>query len=411
MPEADEAIEAVFRSEHGLVLAGLIRHIGDIQLAEDALQDACIAALGAWTDTIPDNPAAWLTTTARRKAIDRIRRAKNLATKYETLGHTMTDIDDETPVGTIEDDRLRLIFTCCHPAIARDASVALTLRTVGGLTTSEIARAFLVSETAMAQRLVRVKRKIADAGIPYRVPSDADLPDRLPAVLAVIYLIFNEGYAASRGDTHIRASLTTEAIRLAAIVDNLLPNEPEIMGLRSLMDFHDARSATRVDAHGTPVLLAAQDRTRWDMPRINTATRRLDTAVAMGAPGPYQVQAAIAAIHATAPTAGDTDWTQIAALYRTLERYTDSKVVRLNHAVAVAMAGDRTAALRMIHDIDGLAGYPYLHAARAGLLEDESRIGEAIEAYEAAIAVTDADAERQFLMVRLGELRRADGRQ
>jgi len=314
--------------------------------------------------------------------------------------------ETDEPIVTVEDERLRLIFTCCHPAIGQDASVALTLRTVGGLSTPEIARAFLVSEATMAQRLVRVKKKIKEAGIPYRVPDSTDLPERLPAVLAVIYLIFNEGYAATAGDSHLRSSLSDEAVRLAAIVDHLLPREPEVVGLLTLMELHDARSGTRVDAHGIPVLLPDQDRSRWDRNRIDSAVSRLDEVVAMRLPGPYQIQAAIAALHAQAPDPDATDWDQIAELYSALERFTDSKVVRLNHAVAVAMTGDRPRALAMIHDIDGLAGYPYLHAARAALLRDESRIDEARVAYEQAVELTQTAPERAFLEQQLTELPR-----
>lgn len=407
MTATRQAIEAVFREEHGLVLAGLIRYTGDFQLAEDALQDACVAALASWETSIPRNPAAWLTTAARRKAIDRVRRDRNLDSKYEAIGYMgSTALEPDEQVEVVEDDRLRLIFTCCHPAIGQEASVALTLRTVGGLSTPEIARAFLVSEATMAQRLVRVKRKIKTAGIPYRVPEPDELADRLPAVLAVIYLVFNEGYAASAGETHLRTPLTDEAIRLGTILDHLLPDQPEVIGLVSLMELHDARAATRVDAHGVPVLLPDQDRTKWDHDRIEAAVSRLDRAVALNSPGPYQIQAAIAALHAKAPDAEATDWPQIADLYRSLERFTDSKVVRLNHAVAVAMTGDRSGALAMIHAIDGLAGYPYLHAARAALLRDESRIDEAREAYEQAIGLTSGEPERVFLERKLEELGR-----
>ena len=407
MTATRQAIEAVFREEHGLVLAGLIRYTGDFQLAEDALQDACVAALASWETSIPRNPAAWLTTAARRKAIDRVRRDRNLDSKYEAIGYMgSTALEPDEQVEVVEDDRLRLIFTCCHPAIGQEASVALTLRTVGGLSTPEIARAFLVSEATMAQRLVRVKRKIKTAGIPYRVPEPDELADRLPAVLAVIYLVFNEGYAASAGETHLRTPLTDEAIRLGTILDHLLPDQPEVIGLVSLMELHDARAATRVDAHGVPVLLPDQDRTKWDHDRIEAAVNRLDRAVALNSPGSYQIQAAIAALHAKAPDAEATDWPQIADLYRSLERFTDSKVVRLNHAVAVAMTGDRSGALAMIHAIDGLAGYPYLHAARAALLRDESRIDEAREAYEQAIGLTSGEPERVFLERKLEELGR-----
>ena len=300
-------------------------------------------------------------------------------------------------MNAVEDDRLRLIFTCCHPALAPDAQVALTLRTVGGLTTYEIARAFLVTEPTMAQRLVRAKKKIAAAKIPYQVPSEVDLPLRLPNVLSVIYLIFNEGYAASSGDQHIRTSLTSEAIRLGEIVDALLPHHPEIVGLRSLMELHDARSETRVHADGTPVLLPDQDRTLWDHERIEAAVNNLDTAVALNAPGPYQIQAAIAALHAEAETSHDTDWSQIAELYRSLQHHTDSGVITLNRGVAIAMSGDPEAGMAMIDSIVGLDAYPYLHAARAALLEENGEIEAAQVAYMAAMDHTEGDAERRFL--------------
>lgn len=403
MTEPRQVMEAVFREEHGLVLASLIRYTGDIQLAEDALQDACIAALGAWRNGIPNNPAAWLTTAARRKAIDRVRRAKNLELKYQALGHIDENTEPE-PMYAVEDDRLRLIFTCCHPAVAPEARVALTLRTVGGLKTPEIARAFLVSESTMAQRLVRAKNKIRQAGIPYRVPDENELPDRLPGVLSVIYLIFNEGYAASSGEEHLRSALTAEAIRLGCILDDLVPDEPEIIGLRALMELHDARSATRVDADGTPVLLPDQDRSMWDTSRIDAAVELLDRAVTLGEPGPYQIQAAIASLHAKAPTADDTDWPQIAELYASLRRYVPTPVVELNHAVAISMAGYPDTALGMIDRIEGLESYPYFHTARASFLSDANRHAEARASYETALSLTESETERRFLTERIRQL-------
>lgn len=410
MASTRKVIETVFREEHGLVLAGLIRYTGHIQLAEDALQDACVAAMGSWSKEIPTNPAAWLTTTARRKAIDRIRRAKALDLKYQAVG-TLTEISLDTELlDTFEDDRLRLIFTCCHPALSSDASVALTLRAIGGLTTAEIARAFLVSESTMAQRLVRAKRKIAQAGIPYRIPEPDELPRRLPEVLAVIYLIYNEGYTASEGADLIRTALTDEAIRLATILDELLPDQPELIALLALMHLHDARAPGRIDASGMPVLLPDQDRTGWDKDRIDGAVRLLDAALERGQPGPYQIQAAIAALHAQAAVADETDWQQIAALYRSLERHTDSSVIRLNHAVAVAMAGQVDDALGMIDAIEGLDGYPYLHAARASLLAETGHVGDARAAYEVALGQTHNAAEQRFLRSKLEQLPGGSGR-
>jgi RNA polymerase sigma-70 factor, ECF subfamily len=404
------AIEAVFREEHGLVLASLIRFTGDIQLAEDALQDACVSAIGAWTDGIPDHPAAWLTTAAKRKAIDRIRRARTLRAKYEGLARDLTEAEeDDMDPDTIEDERLRLIFTCCHPAIAPDARVALTLRTVGGLTTPEIARAFLVAEPTMAQRIVRAKRKIAEAGIPYRVPDVDELPERLDAVLSVIYLIFNEGYNASSGDALVRTSLTSEAMRLCSIIDTLLPDQAEVLGLLAMMMLHDARTPARTDDAGDPILLPDQDRTSWDHEQIADGLIVLDRALDLDAPGPYQIQAAIAALHDLAPSADATDWPQIVVLYGSLRRYVDTPTIRLNEAVALAMAGDRTGALARIDAIEGLDTYPYLHAARASLLADDGDVEAARDAYLEAIDLTSSAPERRLLERKLAALGREGG--
>ncbi|MGI9667171.1 MAG: RNA polymerase sigma factor [Acidimicrobiia bacterium] len=405
MTPSREAIEAVFREEHGLVLSGLVSYTGDFQLAEDSLQDAFVAALGAWRTEIPDRPAAWLNTTARRKAIDRVRRAKRLAEKYETIAYTHQEPSDTwSEKEPIPDQRLRLIFTCCHPALAPDTQVALTLRTVGGLTTGEIAKAFLVSETTMAQRLVRAKKKIRDAGIPYKVPEAEDLEERHPGVLRVIYLIFNEGYTATSGAAHVRTSLTAEAIRLARIVNELMPDQAETIGLLALMQFHDARSATRTNEQGAPVLLPDQDRSQWDRGEIDRANTLLAHAVELRDPGPYQIQAAIASLHASAPSSDDTDWAEIVALYRALRTHADTPVIQLNQAVAIAMSGDRHGALSAIDGITALDEYPYLHAAKASLLADEGRVDDAIDAYRVAAGLTDSQTERAFLESRANEL-------
>jgi len=405
MSESRQTIEAVFREEHGLVVAGLARYLGDLELAEDALQDACVVALGSWTDDIPQNPAAWLTTTARRKAIDRIRRTRNLQRKYETIAHTTDSLSNETlDEDIIADDRLRLIFTCCHPSLSLDARVALTLKTVGGLTTAEIANAYLVPETTMAQRIVRAKRKIRDAGIPYRVPEDAELPDRVHGVLAVIYLIFNEGYASSSVDAVRRPELSAEAIRLAQIIDRLLPNEPEVLGLLGLMHFHEARGISRTDDEGNAVLLDDQDRSLWDQDHIVRAHAYLNRALAREAPGPYQIQAAISAVHINAATPDDTDWHQIAALYRSLRRFVDSPIVELNHAVAVAKATEPACGLTMIDAISGLDDYPYYHAARGSLLAESGDTSRAIDAFEKAREVSTNEAQRRFFSRKLKTL-------
>ncbi len=411
-----EAIDRLFREEQGLVVARLIRAIGDFDLAEEAVQEAFISALETWPARgVPDNPGAWITTTARNRAIDRLRRRKRLVEKTETLAREAAieqDLAAIEPVASedamhIADDRLRLIFTCCHPALALDARVALTLRTLGGLTTPEIARAFLVPEPTLAQRLVRAKRKIRDAGIPYRVPPAELLPERLDGVLRVLYLVFNEGYAASSGDTLIRRELCAEAIRLARVVVLLLPGEPEALGLLALMLLHDARRDARVGPDGGLVLLDDQDRSGWDQDRIREGQALVDEALTMGRPGPYQVQAAIAALHDSASEPSATDWPQIAALYRSLLRMDLSPVVELNLAAAVAMADGPAIGLAMM---DGLAAtgllehYPYLHAGRADLLRRLERWSEAEAAYTRALSLTTNGAEHAFLTGRLGEV-------
>ena len=406
----------MFREEQGRAVATLIRVTGDFDLAEEAVQDAFISALETWPQRgVPDNPGAWITTTARNRAIDRLRRRKRLVEKTEELGREAgveSELEAIEPGPSedampIADDRLRLIFTCCHPALAMDARVALTLRTLGGLTTPEIARAFLVPEPTLAQRLVRAKRKIRDAGIPYRVPPAELLPERLDGVLRVLYLVFNEGYAASSGNSLIRRELCAEAIRLTRIVVSLLPDEPEARGLLALMLLHDARREARVGPNGEIVLLDDQDRSRWDDARIAEGQALVEGALAAGRPGTYQVQAAIAALHDEATTPADTDWAQIASLYGALQRLSPSPVVELNLAAAVAMADGPAVGLAMM---DGLAAsgeldtYPYLHAARADLLRRLERWSEAEIAYRRALALTTNAPERAFLEKRMAEV-------
>jgi RNA polymerase sigma-70 factor (ECF subfamily) len=418
---AHEIVDRLFREEQGRAVATLIRVTGDFDLAEEAVQDAFIRALETWPERgVPDNPGAWITTTARNRAIDRLRRRQRSVDKIEQLGRETqveqelaaidpTPSEDSMPIA---DDRLRLIFTCCHPALATEARVALTLRTLGGLTTPEIARAFLVPEPTLAQRLVRAKRKIRDAGIPYRVPPAELLPERLDGVLRVLYLVFNEGYAASSGDELIRRELCTEAIRLARVVVSLLPGEPEALGLLALMLLHDARREARVGPDGQLILLDDQDRSRWDGARIAEGHDLIEQALVVRRPGPYQVQAAIAALHDEAVVPTETDWAQIAALYATLQQMAPSPVVELNLAAAVAMADGPAIGLAMMDGIAAtgeLDAYPYLHSARADLLRRLERWSEADTAYQRALELTPNAPERAFLEGRLAEVRR--GRQ
>jgi RNA polymerase sigma-70 factor (ECF subfamily) len=418
---AHEIVDRLFREEQGRAVATLIRVTGDFDLAEEAVQDAFIRALETWPERgVPDNPGAWITTTARNRAIDRLRRRQRSVDKIEALGRETaveqelaaidpTPVEDAMPIA---DDRLRLIFTCCHPALAMEARVALTLRTLGGLTTPEIARAFLVPEPTLAQRLVRAKKKIRDAGIPYRVPPAELLPERLDGVLRVLYLVFNEGYAASSGDELIRRELCAEAIRLARVVVSLLPGEPEALGLLALMLLHDARRDARVGGDGELILLDDQDRGRWDAARISEGQALIEEALEARRPGPYQVQAAIAALHDEAVIPTETDWAQIASLYATLQQMAPSPVVELNLAAAVAMADGPAIGLAMMDGIAAtgeLDAYPYLHSARADLLRRLERWSEAATAYERALELTTNAPERAFLESRLAEVRK--GRQ
>ena len=400
------AVERAFREESGRVLATLIRHVGgDFALAEDALQDAFADALRTWPRSgTPANPGAWITVTARRRAIDRIRRERALADRVQSL-QILMDLEqqaepDPAEESAVADDRLRLIFTCCHPALAIEARVALTLRTLGGLTTPEIARAFLVPEATMAQRLVRAKRKIKTAGIPFRVPPDHLLPDRLAAVLAVVYLIFNAGYTSPP----TRVDLSAEALRLGRALAELMPDEPEVHGLLAMMLLHDARRRARV-RDGELVLLDDQDRALWDATQIEAGRAVLDRALALRGQGPYVVQAAIASLHVDEPR----DWRQIAALYATLARLTDSPVVELSRAVAVAEADGPEAGLAIVDRL-ALDGYQYLHATRGELLRRLGRTDEARDAYGRALALAHDDAERRLLERRIAALGAPAGR-
>jgi RNA polymerase sigma factor (sigma-70 family) len=405
---AAPVLQRVYREHRARMLAALIRVLGDFELAEDALQDACALALGTWDESAPDDPVAWLLTAARNCAIDRLRRARLGREKFAQLGAapeavtTMTDVGEDG-LSSMGDERLSLIFTCCHPALAQDARVALTLQAVAGLTAGQIARMFLVGEATLAQRLVRAKRKIRDAGISLEVPADRLLPERLSGVLAVLYLIFTQGYTAGP-DRPEHGTLTREAIRLGKLVATLMPDEPEALGLVALLLLHDSRRTARYSASGDVVLLADQDRSRWDHAEIVEGVGLLDRALRLGRPGCYQLQAGIAALHAQAGSADRTDWPGIAALYGQLLTLAPSPVVALNHATAVAMASTPEEGLALIERINGLDRYHLLHAARADLLCRLGRTAQAASAYRRAHELATNPADRRFLAGRLHDL-------
>lgn len=402
MANAALAVERVFREEYGRLIASLVRRFGDIDIAEDAAGEALVVALQAWPESgTPPNPGAWLTTTATHKAIDRIRRESLRADKHRAASMTYDDTPHE-PTGPVEDDRLRLIFTCCHPALALEAQVALTLRLLGGLTVAEIAEAFLVPETTMAQRITRAKKKIAAARIPYRIPEAADLPERLTAVLTVLFLVFNEGYLATGAGDPVRAELTQEAIRLTRVLRGLLPQEPEITGLLALEVLIEARRATRV-RNGQLVPLGEQDRAGWNRGLIAEGHQLVRACLATNQPGRYQILAAINAVHTDAPTASDVDWSQVVALYGQLLRLDPSPIVQLNRAIAVAELDGALVALTIIDQLP-LEGYHAWHATRADLLRRLGRSADAKSAYDAAISATQNSAEIAYLSRKRGEL-------
>jgi RNA polymerase sigma-70 factor, ECF subfamily len=393
-------LDVVFRREYGRAVAVLVRAFGDIDLAEDAVQDAFAAAAEHWlADGLPPSPAGWIITTARNKAVDRLRREATRDTR-QIQALIWSARDEPGEEGPVRDDRLRLIFTCCHPALGRPAQVALTLKLLGGLSVAEIARAFLVGESTMAQRIVRAKGKVRDARIPYRVPAEADLPERLQAVLAVIYLVFNEGYTASGGDLLIRQDLCVEAVRLGRLLAELMPDEPEVLGLLALMLLISARRDARATPDGAVVLLADQDRGRWDRQLIREGQDLLRRCLRRDRPGVYQIQAAINAVHSDATSAETTDWRQIVQLYDHLLALAPNPVVALHRAVAVAEVDGPEAALRLVDGLD-LAGYHLLHAIRADLLRRSGHTDRAADAYRAAIALAGNGAEREFLIGKL----------
>jgi RNA polymerase sigma-70 factor (ECF subfamily) len=396
-----DGVARVYRQEYGRCVATLVRVLGDIDLAEEAVQEAFAVALTRWPTTgLPPNPGAWITTTARNRAIDRLRREVSREDKHAQAALVHQPDAQQDEVGPVQDDQLRLIFTCCHPALAPAAQVALTLRLLGGLETSEIARAFLVPEPTMAQRIVRAKRKIKDAGIPYRIPTGAELPSRLPPALAVLYLIFNEGYAASVGADLVRADLCAEAIRLTRELARLMPDEPEVAGLLGLMLLTESRRPARTAPDGSMVLLPDQHRSHWDHDLIAEGQAIVRACLRRNRPGPYQIQAAIAAVHSDAPTAAVTDWSQILALYDQLNAVAPTAVVALNRAVALAELRGPAAGLAEVDRLD-LPGYHLFHATRADLLSRLGRADEAREAYQQALDLATNEAERAFLLGRL----------